>query len=213
MDRFAKGAAYFARHQYPLYRDLYEKLAQGQQPDALVITCSDSRIMLSQLFGINAGDLFVLRTAGLMIPPYGTVSGGEQATIEYAVKQLRVKDIIILGHTDCGVVNALLNPNPNLKQEMPGLSKMMRKCCVPPHKRFPAPPTSVTCSHPVKHGEEESPGDRMARLHLLRQLETLQRYPFVAAAEVQLHGCLFDIKRGMVLRYEPLDGKFAALCD
>lgn len=212
MDRFAKGAAYFATHEYPYYRELYRRLAKGQNPQAMVIACSDSRLVLSKLFGSNAGDLFVLRTAGLMIPEYGTVLGGEQATIEMAVKMLRVKDIILLGHTDCGAVKAQLQPDSVDAAEFPALSHMLGRCGVSaagmraevPSVRLPA--TGSKCC------KRDSRADQVARLHLLRQLETLQRYPFINGnAAVTLHGCIFDIKRGMVLRYESSNGQFEAL--
>lgn len=210
MERFARGAAYFAKTEYPFYRDLYTQLARGQRPDALVITCSDSRIVLSKLFGTNAGDLFVLRTAGLMVPEYGTILGGEQATIEYAIKRLGVKDVILLGHTNCGVVEALLNPPPDLAKEMPALASMMETSGAKPKKRLRAPCVHVDGEAPGKGRESRS--DKLSRLHLLRQMETLGRYPFIKGNEkVQLHGCLFDIRRGLILRYEAENGSFKAL--
>ncbi len=209
MERFAKGAAYFATHHYPLYKELYDRLAKGQNPRAMVIACSDSRIVLSQLFGANVGDLFVLRTAGLMIPEYGTVLGGEQATIEFAVKVLGVEDIILLGHTDCGVVKALLNPELVDEKEMPALSHMLRTCCGKPAKR----PHKQTVSQPGATGKAAADREtRFTRRHLLRQLKTLQAYPFIRnSRKLQLHGCLFDINQGVVLRYEKLGREFTAL--
>lgn len=210
MERFAKGAAYFATHHYPLYRELYQRLAKGQNPHAMVIACSDSRISIGQLFGANVGDLFVLRTAGLMIPKYGTHLGGEQATIEFAVKKLAVKDIILLGHTDCGVVNALLNPKLVDPCEMPALAHMLATCGDPPAKRKRV--SKVGSAGVAAKRPRESRESRFTRGHLLRQLETLQAYPFIRdCPQLKLHGCVFDIQKGLVLRYEDHDGEFVAL--
>ena len=80
---------------------LFERLAQGQQPKAVCITCSGSRIDPSLLTQTQPSELFIMRNAGNIVPPYGTVSGGEAATIEYAVTVLKVKDIIVCGYSLC----------------------------------------------------------------------------------------------------------------
>ena len=92
-------------------REFYENLVSGQEPDTMLITCSDSRICPESMFGYKPGEVFVLRNAGNIVPSYGQgSSGGEVATIEYAVAVLGVKHIVVCGHTGCGAMKALLDP-------------------------------------------------------------------------------------------------------
>ncbi len=84
---------------------------EGQNPLALFITCSDSRIDPIRLTQTKPGGLFIQRTAGNIVPPYGAINGGEAATIEYAVSALKVKHIILCGHSQCGAMSGLLHPD------------------------------------------------------------------------------------------------------
>ncbi|MFD8554839.1 carbonic anhydrase, partial [Streptomyces fradiae] len=87
----------------------FAKLAEGQSPEVLFITCSDSRVVPALITGARPGQLFELRTAGNIVPPY--TSGrptGEAATIEYAVEVLGVRDVVVCGHSHCGAVGALV---------------------------------------------------------------------------------------------------------
>src|SRR4029079_14656941 len=98
---------------------LFERLAAGQHPDALLITCSDSRIDPSLIMQTKPGDLFVLRNAGNIMPRRGVgPTSGEQATIEFAIVDLGVKDIIVCGHSHCGAVKALLALH-DIRESMP----------------------------------------------------------------------------------------------
>ena len=83
-------------------KDLLESLTKGQHPYALIVTCSDSRVVPEQIFSTSLGELFVIRTAG------NVINEGELATVEYAIAHLKVKRIIVLGHTHCGAIHAAL---------------------------------------------------------------------------------------------------------
>ena len=89
-------------------RDDYKQLAAGQHPQALFITCSDSRVVPNIITQTAPGELFVLRNAGNIVPPPGMTAGGEAATIEFAVEHLHVEHIIVCGHSDCGAMKMLL---------------------------------------------------------------------------------------------------------
>ena len=78
-------------------------IANGQHPYALVITCSDSRVIPEVIFNKTLGEIFVIRTAG------NVINDGELATIEYAIEHLKIKEIIVLGHTYCGAVHAAVH--------------------------------------------------------------------------------------------------------
>src|SRR5205807_7100192 len=91
-------------------KELFSQLGKGQTPLALFIACSDSRINPNLLTQTEPGELFILRNAGNLVPPHGAGSGAEAATVEYAVEQLRVRDIILCGHSRCGAMHGLLEP-------------------------------------------------------------------------------------------------------
>jgi carbonic anhydrase len=118
MHKLVQGIHEFQSSIFSSQRDLFERLADGQNPDALFITCSDSRINPNLITQTDPGELFILRNAGNIIPPYGAIHGGEAATIEFALGGLGIKDIIVCGHSHCGAVKALLNPG-SLRESMP----------------------------------------------------------------------------------------------
>ncbi|MDP9169286.1 MAG: carbonic anhydrase, partial [Acidobacteriota bacterium] len=94
VEDFRKGISHFQEHVYPKHRDLFEKLAVSQRPDALFITCADSRIDPCLLTQTKPGQLFICRVIGNIVPPYPDAIGGVSATIEYAVGVLRVPVVI-----------------------------------------------------------------------------------------------------------------------
>ena len=83
--------------------DRRDELVKGQHPDTLVITCSDSRVIPEFIFNASLGDIFVIRTAG------NVINEGELATVEYAIEHLKVKHIVVLGHTHCGAIHASIH--------------------------------------------------------------------------------------------------------
>ncbi|MBW8841956.1 MAG: carbonic anhydrase, partial [Sphingomonadales bacterium] len=105
--------------------DLYAKLAvDGQSPKALIISCADSRVVPELIMQAEPGDLFVCRNAGNIVPPFATQNGGVSSTVEYAVLALGVRDIIVCGHSDCGAMKALMNPE--LLEGMPNVAAWLR---------------------------------------------------------------------------------------
>ena len=107
MPHFAQGVVKFQREVFPEKAELFERLATGQSPEALFITCSDSRIETAMLTQTDPGELFICRNAGNIVPSYGPEPGGVSATVEYAVAVLGVQDIVICGHSDCGAMGAI----------------------------------------------------------------------------------------------------------
>src|SRR5690349_2459211 len=86
------------RNVFRSHEEFFGRLALGQKPEALFVSCSDSRINPNLLTQTAPGDLFILRNAGNLVPPYGALFGGEAATIEYAVTALGIRDVIVCGH-------------------------------------------------------------------------------------------------------------------
>ena len=118
MKELIQGLREFQSNYVPQNKKLLQELARGQHPRVLFITCSDSRVQPELITQSDLGDLFVIRNAGNIIPPYGATNGGEGATIEYAIKSLDIQHIIICGHTTCGAMKGLLQVG-ELEQKMP----------------------------------------------------------------------------------------------
>ncbi len=118
------GFKRFRQDVFPEQEALFKKLASAQSPKAMFITCADSRIVPELITQSSPGDLFVTRNVGNVVPPYGQMNGGVSTAIEYAVVALGVKHIIICGHSDCGAMKAVLNPDP--LEKMPTVKVWLR---------------------------------------------------------------------------------------
>jgi carbonic anhydrase len=201
MTRLIRGALDFQRRIFHTKESLFGRLAKGQRPPELFITCSDSRINPNLLTQTDPGELFILRNAGNLVPPHGGPTGGEEATIEYAVVALKVRDIIICGHSHCGAVQGLLNPQ--------ALSKMPRVAEWLNHARAILPGLA-SCPE----GERI---DRAIEANVLLQLEHLRGHPPVAEAlaarKLRLHGWVYRFETGDVSIYNPTTGRFANLSE
>jgi carbonic anhydrase len=204
MQKLVEGIHQFQNSVFSSKQRLFEGLVNGQHPLALFITCSDSRINPNLLTQTEPGDLFILRNAGNIVPPYGAVEGGEAATIEYAMSVLGVKDIIICGHSHCGAMGGLL--------DQPQLAKL------------PAVRSWLCHAESTQRIIEENYAhisDNDARLtatveeNVLVQLEHLRTHPTVAAAlgrkALNLHGWVYKFETGQVFGYHPQDGQFAPI--
>src|SRR5436190_22488768 len=110
MQKLKDGIHHFQTRIFGSYRTLFERLAEKQNPETLFITCSDARVVPSLITQSKPGDLFSLRNAGNIVPPYDEAGGGEAATIEFALRALGIRDVVICGHSSCGAMEALLDP-------------------------------------------------------------------------------------------------------
>lgn len=204
MQKLVQGVHHFQRHIFAEHQQLFAGLVEGQYPLALFITCSDSRINPNLLTQTQPGQLFILRTAGNIVPPYGAVQGGEAGTIEYAVAVLKVKDIIVCGHSHCGAMNGLLAPE-SLTQ-LPAVQAMLKH----------AEATQRIIRENYTHITEAA-ARLMATVeeNVLVQLENLRTHPSVAAAlsrrELNLHGWVYKFETGQVFSYHPDEGHFLPL--
>jgi carbonic anhydrase len=204
MQKLVDGIHQFQRNIFSRDHHLFETLAVGQKPLALFITCSDSRIDPSLLTQTSPGELFILRTAGNIVPPYGAVFGGEAATIEYAVAALGVKDLIICGHSHCGAMSGLLNPAS--VEKMPAVKSYLMH---------------AECTRRIVEENYQHLTDKDKRLTLtveenvLVQLENARTHPAVAAAlareELKLHGWVYKFETGEVFSYDPDQQQFRKL--
>lgn len=118
MDRLIEGYRRFRADRWPSERERYERLAlYGQKPETLIVSCSDSRVDPQTVFGAGPGELFVVRNVAALVPPYEAQPGkshhGTSAALEYGVRVLQVKRIVVLGHAQCGGVRALVDGAPD----------------------------------------------------------------------------------------------------
>jgi carbonic anhydrase len=203
VDRILKGLSRFQKRVYPKHRDLFQKLALGQRPEALFITCADSRIDPCMLTQTKPGDLFICRVIGNVVPPYPDAIGGVSATIEYAVGVLGVLDVIVCGHTDCGVMKGVINPEA--LEPLSSVSAWLNY----------AQPARQAAESLQK--SDSSPEFLLAvtERNVIEQLGNLRTHPSVAArleqGDLRLHGWLYDLGEGIVTTYDPDQAAFVPL--
>jgi carbonic anhydrase len=203
VQQLVAGVHRFRHEVFRQQRELFERLASGQSPQTLFITCSDSRIDPNLITHTDPGDLFVLRNAGNIIPAYGAGSGGEVATIEFAVAGLGVSDIVICGHSHCGAMKGLLHPE--YLEEMPAVAQFLHH----------AEATRRIARGKYAHLAGEPLLEAVIEENVLVQLENLQTHPAVAVAlateQLKLHGWVYDIATGEVHAYAGDAGQFVPL--
>ncbi len=194
----------FEKQVFPNQQALYSQLAtHGQSPKALMISCADSRVVPEHIMQAQPGDLFVCRNAGNIVPPFATMNGGVSSTVEYAVAALKVRDIIVCGHSDCGAMKALVNPE--LMEGMPNVAAWLR------HSH--AAKCVLDASYPTL---ENGAAVRAASLeNVVVQIAHLRTHPSVAAGiargEIALHGWFVDIHAGQMLALDGETGRFVAV--
>jgi carbonic anhydrase len=203
MQRLVHGIQRFQNHVVQANQDLFERLAQGQNPMAMFITCSDSRINPNLLTQTEPGELFVLRNVGNIIPPAGTSNNGEAAAVEFAVEGLGIRDIIVCGHTHCGAMKGLLDM-PSIKT-MQHVRKWLRH----------AEATQQIVEENYKHLTGEARLTVATEENVLVQLRHLQAMPPVAAAmgrgELNVYGWMYKIDTGEVFQYDWEERQFLPL--
>lgn len=205
MQKLVHGIHVFQETVFASQQELFERLAKGQSPDALFITCSDSRISPNLITQTDPGELFIVRNAGNIVPPYGAVCGGEAATIEFGVAGLGVKDIIVCGHSLCGAMDALLNREKTA--DMPALAAWLAHA--------EATRRIIRESYGHLHG----PALLTATVeeNVLVQIENLRTHPVVASrlakGTLNIHGWVYKIETGQVFAYDPAEGQFVPLAE
>ncbi len=123
MKKLIQGVHKFQQEVFGTHQELFARLATSQTPHTLFITCSDSRINPNMLTQAKPGEIFILRNAGNIVPNYTDLVGGEAATIEFAVAGLGIEHIVVCGHSNCGAIKAVLNPE--LSRNLPALTKWL----------------------------------------------------------------------------------------
>ncbi len=203
MKKLIDGLRTFVSTLHPKERALYDSLARGQSPETLFITCSDSRVTPMRMTATGPGDLFVVRNAGNIVPPSATGSG-EAASIEYAVEVLKVRDVVVCGHSDCGAMKAVLDPGA--VRALPAVARWLEH--------------TDRVREIVAQAGELPPEERLARaieINVLTQMGHLRSHPSVGAAlergEIAVHGWVWDIATGRVRAFDSDEGAFVDLLE
>jgi len=200
MQKLIRGIHQFQQENFRPLRGLFEQLSKGQNPETLFVTCSDSRIDPNLLTRSNPGDLFILRNAGNIVPPHSAGSGGEAATIEFAIAGLGIKDIIICGHSHCGAMKALLQPEQ--VRSLPILSAWLSH----------AEKTISIVRNNYGHLDGDHLLTATVEENVLVQLENLRTLPVVATrlerGDLHVHAWVYKIETGEVFAYETESGQF-----
>jgi carbonic anhydrase len=204
MHKLIEGIQHFQQDDFVKHQELFRRLSGGQQPVALFITCADSRIDPNLLTHSQPGELFILRTAGNIVPPYGAVEGGEAATIEYAVRALQVRDIIICGHSMCGAMSGLLQPDA--VENLPAVKAYLK---------YAAAAEAIVCENFQEITDESQRLTLAVKENVRVQLENLRTHPAVAAAlargDLNLHGWVYKFESGEVYSYKPEESRFSLM--
>ncbi len=206
MKKLVKGIAKFRREARPEYRAQFAHLALDQNPDTLFIACSDSRVVPNTFASTDPGDLFVVRNPGNLVPPEAAsrvpAAAGTAAAVEFAVRRLGVTDVVVCGHSDCGVMKGLaagenLGEGPLaawIGAAGDSVSELERRPGLAPER--------------PRH-------DRLAQAHALVQLEHLKTHAPVrealAAGRLRLHAWWFDLAGADVHAWEPELGRFTLI--
>ncbi|NCP17788.1 MAG: carbonic anhydrase [Erythrobacter sp.] len=209
MPRFARGVLKFQDEIFPDKKALFERLSQGQSPEALFITCSDSRIETGMMTQTDPGELFICRNAGNIVPPHTNQTGGMTASIEFASAALKVPNIVVCGHTECGAMKGAMD----LHRDRSSLDTL-------PHVREWLGYSRAAVDIVDALGEGRSDAEKMRMLleqNVILQLQHLRTHPTVALrlaqGEVELHGWVYDIATGKVDAYDPDQNRFVGIAE
>lgn len=205
MERCVRGILDFQDSLDANQRAEFKRLAGGQAPVLMLVTCSDSRIDPSLLMRSSPGDIFVIRNAGNIVPPIDGHPSGEAATIEYGIQALNVRDIVVCGHSHCGAMTGLIKPE--IVEDLPQVKSWL-----------------VNAQAACERAKVQAPGvheevllQRCVECNVLLQIEHLKTYPAVkerlAEGNLQIHGMVFHINSAAVDFYDEARGEFVPLRD
>jgi carbonic anhydrase len=204
---FVTGFGKFQEKYFAGDDSIFVRLRQGQSPSTLVISCCDSRADPGMLLGAGPGDIFVVRNVANLVPPYrnGAEMPGIRADIEFAVKSLQVEHIIILGHSSCGGIRALLDGEGLTEHNFEFIGSWV---AIAGEAREKVKRELAGASDAV-----QATACGQAAIEI--SLRNLMTFPWIRervdAGLTSLHGWYFDIDAGQLLGYDYELGRFAPL--
>ncbi|MBV8812113.1 MAG: carbonic anhydrase [Acidobacteriaceae bacterium] len=200
-NRLLIGLHNFQTKVYPEKQADYQRLVrEGQSPDTLFITCADSRVDPELLTQSGPGEIFVSRNIGNLIPAYGELLGGISALLEYAVAALRVHQVVVCGHTDCGAMKALIHPEK--VESMPTVKRWLRN----------AEAALSTVRARATAADETDLVEQLIEENVLLQINHLRTHPAItgrlAQKSLAIFGWVYDIAHGQVRIFDEQQHKF-----
>jgi carbonic anhydrase len=195
LEQLKQGVRRFQTEVYPEQAEFFAQAAsEPQRPHTLFITCADSRIDPIAITNSAPGEVFVTRNIGNMVPAYGEMLGGVSAVIEFAVAALKVKHVVVCGHTQCGAMNALLTPSST--DSLPSVKNWLKNA----HAALSV--AESLHKHGVRDGLAEQPIDILTEQNVLLQMRHLKTHPSVAGAmatgDLTISGWVYNIGTGEI---------------
>ena len=205
LSQLIEGYLRFRQSDWARERERWSELAEGQSPKVMILSCADSRVDPAQIFDGRPGEMFVVRNIAALAPPYETSRGfhGVSAALEFAVTQLKVAEILVMGHGFCGGCAAALTGQ--FDETEPG------------EGHFIADWVRMLSSAREKVNSRHSSLDRGAFLDMEREavkisLANLRTFPWIlereTAGELKLHGAHFSISEGRLYMLDEAEGDF-----
>ncbi|WP_299405616.1 carbonic anhydrase [Acaryochloris sp. IP29b_bin.148] len=195
MKKLVRGLQEFKQSYVAEHQELLEELSHGQKPRVLFISCSDSRVDPNLITQTDVGELFVIRNAGNIVPPYGAANGGEGGTIEYAIAALEIDQVVICGHSHCGAMKGLMKLN-KLQADMPLVYDWLQH----------AETTRRVVAENYPESQDEERVEILVAENVLVQIDNLKTYPIVRSrllqGKLQIYGWIYHIETGEVLAYD-----------
>jgi len=204
MDALIGGFRKFRATAFPRHQERFRRLAViGQSPRTALVACCDSRVDPQMIFSAKPGELFVIRNVANLVPPYAPSGAyhGTSAALEFAVRQLGVSEVIVMGHTLCGGVRALVEGAPE-GSDFIGAWMSIAK--------------DVRDRVLAGMATDPEQARALAEREAIRQsLANLMTFPWVRerveAGELALRGCLFDVAAADLLVLDPESGEFRSV--
>lgn len=205
---FLRGFRRFQHHYFDRNPELFDRLfTEGQRPRALMVACCDSRCDPGVLTDSQPGDMFVVRNVANLVPPYVQASSyaGTTSAIAFAICNLAVEHVIVMGHAKCGGIRALMEDKPPASDEEQLIAKWLGIAADARRQ--------VLKELPGKPQEIQSRACEQASI--LKSLENLMSYPWinrrVNAGKLALHGWYFDMENGALMQYDSDAGEFRVM--
>ena len=205
LDRLISGYHRFRESAWNPNRERWATLRDGQQPEVMVIACSDSRVDPAQIFDVDPGEIFVVRNVAAMVPPFETAPGhhGVSAALEFAVQVLKVREIVVMGHGMCGGCKAALTQE--LRGTEPGEGGFIADwIALLDEAREPIAKAMGTEGREAERAMEQA-GVKVS-LANLRTFPCIRRKE--ASGELSLRGAFFAISDGILHVLDEDDGHF-----
>ncbi len=204
-EKLIKGYDRFRNGYYQRNRARLEQLAQKQAPEIAMVSCCDSRVDPGILFDVDPGEIFVIRNVANLVPPYETRGDyhGTSAALEFAVTCLKVKQIVVLGHANCGGIRALMENNDTIKPDS-FIDSWMQIAA--PAKKEVLARTDLD--------DDEQKIDACEKTAVSYSLRNLMTHPWVRQrvqdGKLNLVGCYYDLHSGELVSVDEINADNAA---